>query len=77
MECIIVWNEDTRKMAFFGVMLDGDDTEKVVTYLVDMDRWDWAEAEGFSLKHIILDDLLFDQIFTYVYGLHLAKELSS
>lgn len=77
MDCMIVWNEDTGKLAFFGVMNDESGRECVVTYLVDMVRWDWAEAEGFTIEDIFLDDRLFDQVFTYIHGLHLAKELSS
>ncbi len=76
-DCLVVWNPDNSKSAFFGLMKDSHGEEVIVTYLIHLDKWQWAEDEGFTVNDVIFDDRLFDDVFTYIDGLHLAKELSS
>lgn len=59
----LVANEATNKVAVMGVV-DFDDQEILVAYLININKWSWAEQEGFSRDQIV--DKFSKEIFTWI-----------
>lgn len=64
--CLIVSNHDSGKCALLGTMVDDKGGPHVTACLINVDKWSWAESEGFHRDEIVDNDDLCRKIFKRV-----------
>jgi hypothetical protein len=64
-DAILLVNQKSHKAAIIG-SFKSDGREVLVSYLVNLKKWSWAEQEGFSKDDIINTPELKNNIFEFV-----------
>lgn len=73
-DIIMIGNPETKKVAVMG-STEVNGTEVLVAYLVNVQKWNWADDEGFSKEEILKH--FAKEIFTWISVDDVAKELMS
>ena len=60
LDTYVIANKICSRVTLVGKTEDGD----ILLYKVNMRKWKWADAEGFTMDEMV--DLLFDEIFIKV-----------
>ena len=60
----LIIGPDSKKIVLVGIMLDYYDEEILKSYVIDVNKWNWASYEGFDIDGIFDRDVLYSQIFT-------------
>jgi hypothetical protein len=66
----IIANISAQKVALLGI----DDKNSIHALMININRWKWAEDEGFTMEDVI--EKLSDEIFTEVHLHRLVYELN-
>lgn len=51
-DLILLVNKKKEKVAALGMQLDGVGDVKFDSFIIDVRKWMWAEAEGFSMEEM-------------------------
>ena len=64
--CLILSNRDSGKCALLGTMYNDDGSSEIVAATVDVNKWIWAEEEGFTTDDIVDKGELYGEVFKRV-----------
>jgi hypothetical protein len=51
-DLILLVNKEKEKVAALGMHLDTDGNVKFESFMIDVRKWMWVEAEGFSMEEM-------------------------
>ena len=74
-DCLIAVHPDNANTGFLGVMQNEYGRDTVVSYLIHLNKWAWAEDEGFSTDDIFTHPQLRDDCFEFIEPKYLASRL--
>ncbi len=62
-ECVLIINTSNNRVSWLGVMqtVEGDDI--LVSFMINLPKWCWAETEGFTIDNILDNNTLCDAVF--------------
>ena len=65
-KCLILSNKKSQKVALLGTMVSSEGETTVEACMDDVNKWMWAEQEGFSRDDLTNKEVLYKNIFTRV-----------
>ena len=71
---VIVSHREAKKLAIIGLIVENFEIN-VVAFLINIPKWQWAEAEGFTKEDLVDPESLRNEVFIRTDIDELAKEM--